>query len=307
MVVDNLTAGHPGFVQWGAFANCDVGDCNAVRRIVEEYSVDAVLHLAGFCYVGQSMSDPGAYFHNNVTNTFRLLDTLCAAGVRTFVFSSSCTTYGIPSSVPIMEDAPQNPISPYGESKLFVERALKWYEHAYGLKWAALRYFNAAGADPDGQLGELHNPETHVIPLALLSALGLSPEVELYGVDYPTPDGSAIRDYVHVCDLATAHFQALRYLCAGGPSGAFNIGTGHGTSVREIIAAVEKVTGRAVPLRIVDRRRGDPPILVADPRRAQTVLQWSPRYSSLENIIETAYRWHARPGLPTTVETIPQT
>lgn len=296
VVVDNLTTGYREFVQWGPFVHCDVGDCDAVRRIVDEHSIDAVLHLAGLCYVGDSMKDPAAYFRNNVTNTLRLLDTLCAAGVKTFVFSSSCTTYGIPTSVPIAEDAPQNPISPYGESKLFVERALKWYGQAYGLKWVALRYFNAAGADPEGRLGESHNPETHVIPLVLSAAMGLGQEFEIYGLDYPTTDGSAIRDYVHVGDLASAHLQALQYLGAGGPSGVFNIGAGRGTSVLEIISAVEKIAGRSVPVRRVDRRQGDPPILVADTQRAQTVLEWSPCYSSLDNIIETAYRWHARPS-----------
>lgn len=293
VAIDNLRTGHRSAVKWGPFIECDIADRDVLRNVLEEYGVDSVIHFAANCYVGESVTRPSEYFHNNVSNTLSLLDTMREAGVRNIVFSSSCATYGIPSQTPIREDSPQQPVNPYGESKLFVEKILRWYGKAYGLNWVALRYFNAAGADPEGQLGERHDPETHLIPLAILAALGTGTELSIYGADYPTPDGSAIRDYTHVSDLASAHFRAIEYLRAGGASGAFNLGTGHGDSVFEVVKAVEAATGRRVPARVVDRRAGDPPMLVADPRRAREVLGWVPQHSTLDTIIGTAYRWHA--------------
>lgn len=294
ITLDDLTTGHSSTVRWGPLIRCDIGDSYAVRCAIEDYSIEAVLHFAGLCYVGDSVRDPRAYFRNNVTNTIKLLDTICDAGVRYFVFSSSCATYGIPKIVPITEDTLQCPISPYGESKLFVERILHWYGRAYGLKWLALRYFNAAGADPDGELGESHDPETHLIPLAIQAALGRRAELEIYGSDYPTPDGSAIRDYIHVTDLANAHVRALQYLQGGGVSRALNIGTGKGLSVYEILETVQNITGLRVPVRVAPRREGDAPVLVAEVKHAREVLGWTPRFSSIESIIATAYSWQSR-------------
>jgi UDP-glucose-4-epimerase GalE len=219
--------------------------------------------------------------------------------VKYIVFSSSCATYGIPESIPISEEQPRNPVNPYGESKRMVEEILKWYGESYGLRWMALRYFNAAGADPDGELGERHSPETHLIPLALQAASREISALEIYGTDYPTPDGMAIRDYIHVTDLAQAHVGALRHLLKGGRNACVNLGTGNGYSVKEVIAAVERVTGNRVPVRKAERRRGDPPRLVADPAQARRILQWQPKHSTLDEIIATAWRWqlaqsHAR-------------
>jgi UDP-arabinose 4-epimerase len=292
VVVDNLTTGHRPAVQQWPLIECDIADRDILLKVFDEYSVDSVIHFAASCYVGESMAHPSEYFRNNVTNTLSLLGTMREAGVKNFVFSSTCATYGILAYTPITEDSPQLPVNPYGESKLFVERALKWYGTAYGLRWVALRYFNAAGADPDGQVGEWHDPETHLVPLAILAALGAGAELSIYGSDFPTPDGSAIRDYVHVSDLASAHLRALEYLHAGGTISAFNLGTGRGHSVFEVVKAVEAATGRPVPARVAKRRAGDPPVLVADPRRAQDVLGWVPQHSTLDEIIETAYRWH---------------
>ena len=292
VVLDNLSTGHRPAVGWGPFVECDLADRGMLAAVFRDYSIHAVIHLAAHCYVGESVAHPAEYFRNNIGNTLNLLDAMREAGVGTIVFSSSCATYGVPSHTPISEEAPQRPVNPYGESKLFVERALKWYGNAYGLKWAALRYFNAAGADPEGDLGENHDPETHLIPLAIQAALGLGPELQVFGADYPTPDGSAIRDYVHVWDLAAAHFRALEYLHAGAESCALNLGTGSGCSVLQVIRAVEAVSGLPVPVRLAPRREGDPPVLIADPRLAFRVLGWTPGLSTLENMIDTAFRWH---------------
>lgn len=301
VVLDNLSTGHRWAVRWGALVEADLGDRAAVRAALEGYGVRAVIHFAAWAYVGESMRDPAGYFRNNVVHSLELLDAMRDAGVDVIVFSSSCATYGLPEVLPIPEDHPQRPVSPYGESKLVVERALQWYGQAYGLRWLALRYFNAAGADPEGELGEVHDPETHLIPRAILAALGQAGPLQVYGTDYPTPDGTAIRDYVHVADLAEAHVLGLRYLLDGGESTALNLGTGCGHSVREVVAAVERVGGRPVPLREAPRRPGDPPALVADARRARQVLGWQPRYSDLDAIVETAWRWHAvhRPRVAT--------
>jgi UDP-glucose-4-epimerase GalE len=251
------------------------------------------MHFAAYAYVGESVLQPALYYRNNVVGTLTLLEALRDAGVDKLVFSSTCATYGIPERVPIDEDHPQRPINPYGASKLMVERILADFAAAYGLRHVALRYFNAAGADPDGQLGECHEPETHAIPLAIRAALGEQPAFEIYGTDYPTPDGTAIRDYIHVSDLARAHVRALKYLQGPGPSAALNLGTGTGHSVRDMVAAVEQVVGRRVPLRAAPRRPGDPPVLVANPARAQAVLGWSAQFNDLVEIVRTAVRWHA--------------
>jgi UDP-glucose-4-epimerase GalE len=244
--------------------------------------------------VGESVQKPRKYYWNNVVNTLHLLDAMLEGGVQRIVFSSSAATYGNPQKVPIPEDHPKQPVNPYGETKLAMERALQWYGNAYGLKWVALRYFNAAGADPDGELGESHDPEAHLIPLTLQAALGQRPHVEIYGTDYPTPDGTAIRDYIHVTDLADAHVRALEYLANGGESRALNLGTGHGYSVREVINAAGKISPHPVPFREGPRRAGDPPVLVADPRHAGTVLGWKPQHSELETIIRDAWNWHSK-------------
>lgn len=290
VVFDNLVYGHRWAVKWGPFVEADLADVARVRRTLEEHQVSAVIHFAAYTYVGESVTNPRKYFHNNIVNTLNLLDAMVDAGVRDIVFSSTCATYGEPVRVPIDEQHPQNPVNPYGESKLAVEKMLRWYAGAYGLRYAALRYFNAAGADPDGELGEDHAPETHLIPLAIEAALG-GPELSIFGTDYPTPDGSAIRDYIHVSDLADAHLLALRKLQAGAPQLQLNLGTGRGHSVREVVNAVERVSGRKVPARLVDRRAGDPPALVADARQAAELLGWKPQYPDLATIVEHAFRW----------------
>jgi UDP-arabinose 4-epimerase len=293
VVFDNLVYGHRWAVKWGPLVEGDLADPAAIRRALEAHAVTAVIHFAAYAYVGESMTDPGKYFRNNVAGTINLLDAMVAAGVRDVVFSSTCATYGEPERVPIAEDHPQRPVSPYGESKLAVERMLRWYGQAHGLRYAALRYFNAAGADPDGELGEDHAPETHLIPLAIAAAEGRGGPLSLFGTDYPTPDGTAVRDYIHVADLAEAHLAALAALDGGESALRLNLGTGRGSSVREVIAAVEKATGRPVPLREVGRRAGDPPVLVADARQAGQRLGWKPRYPDLESIVAHAVRWHA--------------
>jgi len=293
VALDNLVYGHRWAVRWGPLEFTDLADRAAVERVLRQRAIRSVIHFAAYAYVGESMSDPGKYFRNNVANTLNLLDAMRAVGVGRIVFSSTCATYGVPDAVPIAEDHPQRPVNPYGESKLFIERALHWHGAAHGLRWMALRYFNAAGADPDGEIGEDHDPETHLIPLAIATALGRRAELQVMGTDYPTPDGTAIRDYIHVTDLADAHVRALRHLEAAGASGALNLGTGRGHSVREVVATVERVSGRKVHARNAPRRPGDPPALVAAPGRARELLGWEPRCSGLETIVQTACRWHS--------------
>jgi UDP-arabinose 4-epimerase len=290
---DNLVYGHEWAVKWGPLVQGDIGDRDRLLATFRQYEIGAVLHFAAYAYVGESMSAPEKYFDNNVMKSLTLLETLRQAGIRHIVFSSSCATYGTPEHMPINEDTPQRPVNPYGETKFIMERALHWYGVAHGLGSVALRYFNAAGADPVGQIGEDHSPETHLIPLVLDAALGRR-TVEVYGTDYPTSDGTCIRDYIHVTDLADAHLRALRYLAAGGVSTALNLGTGEGHSVRQVIASAERVTGRTVLRRLAPRRQGDPAVLVADPARARSVLQWQPAHSSLDSIISTAWRWHTQ-------------
>ena len=298
VVFDNLVYGHEWAVKWGPLVRGDLADRALLVDVMKRHGVDAVIHFAAYAYVGESVTNPRKYFGNNVAGTLNLLDAMLDAGVRDVVFSSTCATYGEPQKVPISEDHPQNPVNPYGETKLAVEKMLHWYSQAYGLRYAALRYFNAAGADPDGELGEDHDPETHLIPLAIDAALVSSAALQIFGTDYPTPDGTAIRDYIHVVDLADAHLRALAKLRDGQTKDAsalrLNLGTGRGHSVREVVAAVRKVTGRDVRVREVGRRAGDPPALVADARQAATVLGWQPRYPELEIIVEHAARWRER-------------
>ena len=295
---DNLVYGHRWAVRWGPLIVGDLLDAELLQRVLCDYQVGAIMHFAAYAYVGESMAEPGKYFTNNIVGSINLLQAALTAGVRHMVFSSTCATYGLPDQVPIDEDQPQRPINPYGESKLVTERALYWYGQAHGLAWAALRYFNAAGADPEGEIGEEHDPETHLVPSAIQAALGGRAYVEIYGADYSTADGTAIRDYIHVTDLAAAHVAALDYLLAGGSSVALNLGTGTGHSVREVIAMVERVSRCAVPARIGARRPGDPPALVANPSRGIRVLHWTPVYSSLSSIVETAWAWHAQRHCP---------
>jgi UDP-arabinose 4-epimerase len=294
VTLDNLVHGHRSAVRWGPLVEGDARDRAQVERAMREHRIDAVVHFAAYAYVGESMRDPGKYFGNNVGGTLAVLDAMRACDVRRIVFSSTCATYGVPRSLPIREDHPQDPINPYGESKRVAERALHWYGAAHGLRSVALRYFNAAGADLDGEIGEDHDPETHLIPLAIGAALGTQPPLQVCGSDYPTPDGTAVRDYVHVCDLADAHARALDYLIQGGDSMALNLGTGHGHSVRDVVVAVERVARRTVPRRDVARRPGDPASLIADAGRARDLLGWAPRCSDLDTIVDTAWRWHAR-------------
>jgi UDP-glucose-4-epimerase GalE len=293
VVFDNLVYGHKWAVKWGPLIEGDLSDGALLRDVLEQWHVTAVVHFAAYAYVGESVTNPRKYYRNNVAGTLNLLDAMLDAGVRDIVFSSTCATYGEPVRVPIDEQHPQSPVNPYGETKLAIERALHWYQRATPLRFAALRYFNAAGADPDGEVGEDHDPETHLIPLAIEAALG-GPGLQIFGTDYPTPDGTAVRDYIHVQDLADAHVAALEKLRDGATRLFVNLGTGRGHSVREVIAAVEKVSGKTVPARESGRRAGDPPELVADARLAADVLGWQARIPSIETIVEHAWRWQTK-------------
>jgi len=295
VVYDNLSRGHRWAVKWGPFEEGDLLDQERLRRVLTEHRVEAVLHFAAFAAVGESMQDPELYFHNNVAGSLSLLEAMRASQVRRIVFSSTCAVYGVPEIVPMTEDNPKAPASPYGESKLMVEKMLHWAGVCHGLQWMALRYFNAAGCDADGETGETHDPETHLIPSLLDAALGRRPACPIFGSDYPTPDGTCIRDYIHVTDLADAHVRALRHLESGHPSLALNLGTGDGYSVNQILSAAEGVVGKPIPIVPQGRRPGDPPRLVAAPQRAFATLGWKPAHSSIENIIATAWRWSSRP------------
>ena len=295
---DNLGRGHREAVRWGPLIEGDLADRDRLVATLRRIDAAAVMHFAAFAYVGESVTQPELYFRNNVANSLVLFEAMQAAGVKRIVFSSTCATYGLPDQMPIAETTPQHPVNPYGESKLMIERMLHWLGPAHGLRHVALRYFNAAGADPDGAIGEEHEPETHLIPLVLFTALGRRDAVDIYGTDYATPDGTAIRDYIHVHDLAQAHVLALGHLLGGGDSVALNLGTGQGHSVREVIAAAERVTGRAIARRETPRRAGDPPRLVADARKAQAMLNWTPRLSGIADILASAWAWHTRPKPP---------
>jgi UDP-glucose-4-epimerase GalE len=292
VVFDNMSRGHRKAVRWGPLVEGDLADRRRLTAALVEHRVSAVMHFAAYAYVGESVADPAMYYRNNLGGTLSLLDAMREAGVHKIVFSSTCATYGTPDSVPIRETAPQLPVNPYGETKLAIERALRWYGDAYGLRSVSLRYFNASGADPDGEIGELHEPETHLVPLVLQAALGQRAQIDIYGTDYPTPDGTAIRDYIHVQDLAEAHLCALEHLADGGESAALNLGTGRGHSVRKVVRVAESVSGRLIACRNTARRPGDPPVLVADPSLAAELLGWRARVSDLETILRTALTWH---------------
>jgi UDP-glucose-4-epimerase GalE len=288
IVFDNLSTGYEFLATGFELVRGDVLDKSALARVLSR--ADAIMHFAAHAYVGESVTNPRKYFHNNVEGGLSLLNAALEAGVKKIIFSSTCAVYGEVAKVPIEENIPRQPVNPYGVSKLFFEQALEAYDRAYGFRYASLRYFNAAGADESGEIGELHDPETHLIPLALRAAAGDGPALHVFGADYPTPDGTCIRDYIHVNDLASAHAKALEHLAAGKGSFAVNVGTGAGASVREVISAVEKATGKPVPHKVVSRRPGDPPALVANPAKAQSLLNWKAT-RGLNEIVSTAWSW----------------
>lgn len=292
IVFDSLVTGHADFVKWGIFHPGDLDDIEAIRSVFNTYPIKAVMHFAAFAYVGESVLNPQKYYLNNVRNTLNLLQVMLESGVNQFIFSSSCATYGDIVSIPIIEEQPQRPINPYGRSKLMIENILHDYSCAFDLRFVSLRYFNAAGADPDAEIGELHSPETHLIPLILDTAVGIRDHIKIFGTDYNTPDGTCIRDYIHVNDIAAAHVLALEYLCNGGKSDSFNLGNGNGYSVSEVINISKEVTGLSIETVNEGRRAGDPPVLVGSAKRAESILKWEPSYRSLESIIETAWNWH---------------
>ena len=291
---DNLSSGHAWAAKWGPLERGDILDRTALDRVIEKYRPSACLHFAAFAYVGESVSNPGKYYRNNVAGSLTLLEALRDHGVDQFVLSSTCATYGTTDRVPIDETLPQAPINAYGASKLMVERMLADFHVAHRLRSVALRYFNAAGADPDVEIGEDHDPETHLVPLVLDAACGDREAITIFGDDYETPDGTCVRDYIHVTDLAEAHVLALKALEQGLAHRAFNLGNGQGYSVREVIASVERVTGLPVPARLGERRPGDPARLISNSKRAASELQWRPRITALDDIISTAWEWHKR-------------
>lgn len=294
VVFDNLSSGPRAAVTGSTFVPGDVTDRAAVAALFERFRIDAVMHFAALIQVGESVREPASYYRTNFVGTLNVLDAMRAAGVRHFIFSSSAAIFGEPKYTPIDEVHPAAPINPYGFSKLAVERALADYDRAYGIRSVSLRYFNAAGADPEGELGECHEPETHLSPLVLQAASGRRPSVTIYGTDYPTADGTCIRDYVHVNDLCQAHLKALEFLMRGDRSAAYNLGNGLGFSVRQIIDAAERVTGRPIAVEIGPRRAGDPAVLVADSKRAIAELGWRPEYQELETILRHAWAWEQR-------------
>jgi len=295
VILDNLVYGHRDIVDNNLKVELIVGETSdraLLDQIFSTRNIAAVMHFAAYAYVGESVENPAKYYHNNVVGTLTLLEAMQQAGVNQFVFSSTCATYGIPETVPIPETHPQAPINPYGASKLMVERILNDFDTAYGLKSVSFRYFNAAGADPQGRTGEDHNPETHLIPLILLTALGKRNAIKIFGTDYPTRDGTCIRDYIHVTDLAQAHVLGLEYLLNGGDSDVFNLGNGNGFTVREMIAAAKEVTQQDFPVEETDRRPGDPAMLVGSSEKAHQVLGWQPEYANLSQIFAHAWQWH---------------
>ncbi len=294
VVADNLSKGHRDALPAGRLYVGDVGDRDFLQSIFEKEDIEAVIHFAAFSLVGESMTAPEAYFRNNFTAGLALVETMLAHHVPYMVFSSTAATYGEPERSPILETDPQVPTNPYGESKLMVEKMLRWCDSAHGLKYCALRYFNVAGAHPSGDLGEDHRPETHLIPLVLATAAGKREKLSLYGTDYPTRDGTCVRDYIHVEDLVDAHLLALDYLRAGNPSAAFNLGNGQGFSNLEILEAARRVTGKPIPVEEAPRRPGDPATLVASSEKAKSVLGWQPKYTNVEDIIASAWKWYTR-------------
>jgi UDP-glucose 4-epimerase len=294
VVFDNLAYGHRDSVQWGEFVLGDLANRDQIRLCFRKYPIEAVMHFSAFAYVGESVVHPARYYLNNVANTLNLLEVMRESNVRYFIFSSTCATYGIPEEMPIGEDHPQRPVNPYGRSKLMIEDILKDYDRAYGMRHVNLRYFNAAGADPEGKIGEQHTPETHLIPLAVYAALGITNDIRIFGTDYPTKDGTCIRDYIHVTDLSDAHIKALDYVRDKDMSNSFNLGNGIGHSVREIIDAVKRISGKDFKIIESERREGDPPVLISNYKKAVETLDWRPHYADIDTIVETAYRWHSK-------------
>lgn len=297
VILDNLVYGHRDLVETVLKVELiqgDIGDRNLLDQIFKTRDFSAVMHFAAYAYVGESVTQPAKYYRNNVVGTLTLLEAMCDAGIKNFVFSSTCATYGVPQQLPIPENHPQHPINPYGMSKLMVEQILDDFDHAYGLRSVRFRYFNAAGADPQGRLGEDHAPETHLIPLVLLTALGKRESISVFGSDYDTPDGTCIRDYIHVSDLAEAHILGLEYLLKGGSTEVFNLGNGRGFSIQEVIEAARRVTQHPIPVTLADRRPGDPPSLVGSAQKAQQILGWKPQYADIETILKHAWQWHQK-------------
>lgn len=294
VVFDNLSGGHRDAVGGAELVEGDLRDAAAIGRVLKSGDFEAVLHFASLIQVGESTTHPRKYYLQNLLAALNLLEATLDAGVRAFIFSSSAAVYGVPRETPLREDHPVDPINPYGRTKAMVEHVLRDYDRAYGLRYVSLRYFNAAGADPEGELGERHDPETHLIPNVLRAVSGHGPTLGVFGTDFPTPDGTAVRDYIHVTDLAAAHVLALRHLLGGGQSEIINLGTNRGYSVREVVAAAEKITGRPVPWEEKPRREGDPPVLLASKEKAERVLGWKLHYSDLGTILETAWTWHRR-------------
>lgn len=294
VVFDNLIYGHREAVKWGYFVQGDLKNIDEIEAVFQKHNIEAVFHFAAYAYVGESVEEPEKYYYNNVANTLNLLHVMKKYGCNKIIFSSTCATYGEPERVPITEDMQQSPINPYGASKLMVERIFQDYSKAYDLKFVVLRYFNAAGADPEGEIGESHTPETHLIPLVLDAASGKRQDIKVFGTDYDTPDGSCIRDYIHVYDLATAHLLALHYLEEGKESNFFNLGNALGTSVLEVVESVKKVTNRKFRVTMTDRREGDPAKLVGSSEKAQRVLKWKPVYGDIDTIVEHAWKWHEK-------------
>ncbi len=297
LILDNLVYGHRDLVEQVLQVELivgDTGDRDFLDKLFKSRNITAVMHFSAYAYVGESVSNPAKYYRNNVIGTITLLEAMLAAEVKKFVFSSTCATYGVPEVVPIPEDHPQNPINPYGATKLMVERILSDFNEAYDFKSVRFRYFNAAGADPSGSLGEDHNPETHLIPLVLQTALGKRESISIFGTDYPTNDGTCVRDYIHVSDLADAHVLGLEYLLKGGDSTFFNLGNGNGFSVKEVIEAARQITGKDIKAVECDRRPGDPPALIGSADKARKILGWQPQYTSIKDIMTHAWEWHQK-------------
>ncbi|MEE8429816.1 MAG: UDP-glucose 4-epimerase GalE [Candidatus Desulfatibia sp.] len=292
IVLDNLVYGHRQAVKWGLFIAGSMADAKLLDRIFKEHPIAAVMHFAAFCYVGESVEDPGKYYQNNVAATITLLEAMVENNIHHFIFSSSCAVYGEPVEIPITEQHPYSPINPYGRSKLMVEQILEDFRAAYGLEYVALRYFNAAGADPEGEIGEEHDPETHLIPLVLKTALGQRETINIFGNDYATKDGTCIRDYIHIDDLAQAHLLALDRLLSGLPGGQYNLGNGNGYSVKEVIEVARDITSKQIPAKIVERRPGDPAVLIGSSEKAFKELGWKPQFADLNAIVATAWQWH---------------
>lgn len=293
VVYDNLSTGHKELVKWGPLEEGDIADRQRLDEVINKHRPAAVLHFAASAYVGESVLDPGKYYRNNVAGSLTLLEAMRDHGIGRIVFSSTCAVYGEPEVCLITEDTLPAPVNPYGASKLMIERMLKDFGHAHGVRYISLRYFNAAGADPEGDTGEDHSPETHLLPLVVQAALGQRPGIDVYGTDYSTPDGTAIRDYIHVTDLTSAHVKALEYISDGRPNTAVNLGTGRGHSVLEVIRTVESVSGASFPINFAPRRAGDPSILVADSGKAAKLLGWQPEFPALEDMVSTALCWHS--------------